>query len=187
MQPDVISAAPPCTCRSSPAATRAARRPARTRSVEAGIGRVVVASDDPSEHANGRGLGILRDDGIEVVVADGELATRRGCSTSRFASTRGPAVRGCCSSRRCRSTARSRPAAATPSGSPASRAASWPIGGARNRRRRRRDRDRAGGRSAADRPVGPSRCAASRAAWSSTRSARLPIRPSWSRDSGRAR
>ena len=43
---------------------------------EAGIGRVVVASDDPSEHASGRGLGILRDDGIEVVTADGEIATR---------------------------------------------------------------------------------------------------------------
>jgi len=42
----------------------------------AGIARVVVASDDPSEHASGRGLGILRDEGIEVVVAEGELATR---------------------------------------------------------------------------------------------------------------
>ena len=42
----------------------------------AGIARVVVASDDPSEHASGRGLGILRDDGIEVVVADGEIAAR---------------------------------------------------------------------------------------------------------------
>jgi diaminohydroxyphosphoribosylaminopyrimidine deaminase/5-amino-6-(5-phosphoribosylamino)uracil reductase len=42
----------------------------------AGIARVVVASDDPSEHASGRGLGILRDDGIEVVMADGELASR---------------------------------------------------------------------------------------------------------------
>src|SRR5436305_8708964 len=41
-----------------------------------GIERVVVASDDPSEHASGRGLGILRDEGIEVVVADGELASR---------------------------------------------------------------------------------------------------------------
>ena len=37
---------------------------------------MVVASDDPSEHASGRGLGILRDEGIEVVVADGELAAR---------------------------------------------------------------------------------------------------------------
>jgi diaminohydroxyphosphoribosylaminopyrimidine deaminase/5-amino-6-(5-phosphoribosylamino)uracil reductase len=43
---------------------------------EAGLRRVVVASDDPSEHASGRSLGILRDEGIEVVVADGELATR---------------------------------------------------------------------------------------------------------------
>lgn len=40
----------------------------------AGIGRVVVASEDPSSHANGRGLGILRDEGIEVVLADGDLA-----------------------------------------------------------------------------------------------------------------
>ncbi|HEV3229346.1 MAG TPA: bifunctional diaminohydroxyphosphoribosylaminopyrimidine deaminase/5-amino-6-(5-phosphoribosylamino)uracil reductase RibD [Solirubrobacteraceae bacterium] len=44
--------------------------------VAAGIARVVVASDDPSEKANGRGLGILRDEGVEVVVGDGELATR---------------------------------------------------------------------------------------------------------------
>jgi diaminohydroxyphosphoribosylaminopyrimidine deaminase/5-amino-6-(5-phosphoribosylamino)uracil reductase len=43
---------------------------------DAGIGRVVVASDDPSEHASGRGLGILRDEGIEVVVAEGDLASR---------------------------------------------------------------------------------------------------------------
>ncbi len=44
--------------------------------VQAGIGRVVVGSDDPTEKAAGRGLGILRDEGIEVVMADGELATR---------------------------------------------------------------------------------------------------------------
>ncbi len=43
--------------------------------VEAGIARVVIASDDPSEHASGRGLGVLRDEGIEVVMADGPLAT----------------------------------------------------------------------------------------------------------------
>jgi diaminohydroxyphosphoribosylaminopyrimidine deaminase / 5-amino-6-(5-phosphoribosylamino)uracil reductase len=43
---------------------------------QAGIKRVVVASDDPSEHASGRGLGILRDDGVEVVVAEGDLAER---------------------------------------------------------------------------------------------------------------
>jgi diaminohydroxyphosphoribosylaminopyrimidine deaminase/5-amino-6-(5-phosphoribosylamino)uracil reductase len=37
---------------------------------------VVVGCEDPSEHASGRGLGILRDDGIEVVMAEGELAAR---------------------------------------------------------------------------------------------------------------
>ena len=40
----------------------------------AGIRRVVVASDDPTEKASGRGLGILRDEGVEIVMADGELA-----------------------------------------------------------------------------------------------------------------
>jgi len=44
--------------------------------LEAGIARVVVASDDPTEKASGRGLGILRDEGVEVVVAGGELAAR---------------------------------------------------------------------------------------------------------------
>lgn len=44
--------------------------------IAAGIGRVVVASDDPTEKASGRGLGILRDEGIEVEVADGDVALR---------------------------------------------------------------------------------------------------------------
>jgi diaminohydroxyphosphoribosylaminopyrimidine deaminase/5-amino-6-(5-phosphoribosylamino)uracil reductase len=44
--------------------------------VEAGIGRVVVAGDDPSSKAAGRGLGILRDEGVLVDVAGGELAER---------------------------------------------------------------------------------------------------------------
>src|SRR4051794_41084670 len=42
----------------------------------AGIARVVIASDDPTEKAAGRGLGVLRDEGVEVSVADGELAAR---------------------------------------------------------------------------------------------------------------
>jgi diaminohydroxyphosphoribosylaminopyrimidine deaminase/5-amino-6-(5-phosphoribosylamino)uracil reductase len=42
--------------------------------LQAGIRRVVVASDDPTEKASGRGLGILRDEGVDVVIADGELA-----------------------------------------------------------------------------------------------------------------
>jgi diaminohydroxyphosphoribosylaminopyrimidine deaminase / 5-amino-6-(5-phosphoribosylamino)uracil reductase len=43
---------------------------------QAGIARVVVASDDPSAHASGRGLGILRDEGVEIVLANGDLADR---------------------------------------------------------------------------------------------------------------
>lgn len=42
----------------------------------AGIRRVVVACDDPTEKASGRGLGILRDEGVEVLLADGETASR---------------------------------------------------------------------------------------------------------------
>jgi len=42
--------------------------------LEAGIARVVIASDDPSEKAAGRGPGILRDGGIEVSFASGAEA-----------------------------------------------------------------------------------------------------------------
>jgi diaminohydroxyphosphoribosylaminopyrimidine deaminase/5-amino-6-(5-phosphoribosylamino)uracil reductase len=52
--------------------------------LEAGISRVVVACEDPSEHASGRGLGILRDDGMEVVMADGELARRARLQNQPF-------------------------------------------------------------------------------------------------------
>ncbi|MFL5827725.1 MAG: bifunctional diaminohydroxyphosphoribosylaminopyrimidine deaminase/5-amino-6-(5-phosphoribosylamino)uracil reductase RibD [Thermoleophilaceae bacterium] len=39
--------------------------------IEARVARVVVASDDPTEKASGRGLGILRDEGISVDVFAG--------------------------------------------------------------------------------------------------------------------
>lgn len=42
--------------------------------IQAGLKRVVVGSDDPSDKASGRGLGILRDEGIEITVAGGEVA-----------------------------------------------------------------------------------------------------------------
>jgi diaminohydroxyphosphoribosylaminopyrimidine deaminase / 5-amino-6-(5-phosphoribosylamino)uracil reductase len=46
--------------------------------LEAGIGRVIIASDDPSEKASGRGPGILRDGDVEVAFAAGaEAATAR--------------------------------------------------------------------------------------------------------------
>lgn len=43
--------------------------------LEAGIGRVVIASDDPSEKAAGRGPGMLRDGGVKVDFVAGEEAT----------------------------------------------------------------------------------------------------------------
>jgi diaminohydroxyphosphoribosylaminopyrimidine deaminase / 5-amino-6-(5-phosphoribosylamino)uracil reductase len=52
--------------------------------VAAGIRRVVVASDDPTEKASGRGLGILRDEGIQVDVAGGELAGRARLQNQAF-------------------------------------------------------------------------------------------------------
>jgi diaminohydroxyphosphoribosylaminopyrimidine deaminase/5-amino-6-(5-phosphoribosylamino)uracil reductase len=52
--------------------------------LRAGLGRVVVASDDPTEKASGRGLGILRDEGVEVDVAGGELAARARLDNQAF-------------------------------------------------------------------------------------------------------
>jgi diaminohydroxyphosphoribosylaminopyrimidine deaminase / 5-amino-6-(5-phosphoribosylamino)uracil reductase len=42
--------------------------------VDAKLARVVVGSDDPSRKAAGRGLGVLRDEGIQVDVASGDVA-----------------------------------------------------------------------------------------------------------------
>lgn len=61
------------------------RTPPCTEAIlEAGIGRVVVAADDPSAHASGRGLGILRDEGVEVIVAEGEVADRAQLQNQPF-------------------------------------------------------------------------------------------------------
>jgi diaminohydroxyphosphoribosylaminopyrimidine deaminase / 5-amino-6-(5-phosphoribosylamino)uracil reductase len=43
--------------------------------LEAGIGRVVIGSEDPTEKASGRGPGMLRDGGVKVDFAAGEEAT----------------------------------------------------------------------------------------------------------------
>lgn len=47
--------------------------------LEAGIGRVVIASDDPSEKTAGKGPAILREAGVEVAFAEGAeaIAARR--------------------------------------------------------------------------------------------------------------
>lgn len=52
------------------------RQPPCTDAVLAsGVSRVVIGCDDPSEKASGRGPGILRDEGLEVVFADGAAAS----------------------------------------------------------------------------------------------------------------
>ncbi len=51
------------------------RTPPCTEAIlEAGITRVVIASDDPTAKAAGRGLGILRDEGVRVDHMDGEAS-----------------------------------------------------------------------------------------------------------------
>ncbi len=61
------------------------KTPPCTRAIlAAGIGRVVVAAEDPSAKASGRGLGILRDDGVEVVLAEGKLAARARAQNQAF-------------------------------------------------------------------------------------------------------
>ena len=52
------------------------RQPACTEAIlEAGLSRVVIASEDPTEKASGSGPGILREAGIEVTFASGDEAT----------------------------------------------------------------------------------------------------------------
>ena len=51
------------------------RTPPCTEAIlEAGIKRVVVASDDPTAKVSGRGMGVLRDEGVEVETVNGEVA-----------------------------------------------------------------------------------------------------------------
>jgi diaminohydroxyphosphoribosylaminopyrimidine deaminase/5-amino-6-(5-phosphoribosylamino)uracil reductase len=52
--------------------------------LEAGLARVVVGGDDPSSKASGRGLGILRDEGVQVDIAGGQLATRARLQNQAF-------------------------------------------------------------------------------------------------------
>ncbi|HEY7151602.1 MAG TPA: bifunctional diaminohydroxyphosphoribosylaminopyrimidine deaminase/5-amino-6-(5-phosphoribosylamino)uracil reductase RibD [Solirubrobacterales bacterium] len=57
-----------------PCAHHGRQPPCASAILEARIARVVIASDDPSEKASGRGPGILRDEGVGVEVADGPEA-----------------------------------------------------------------------------------------------------------------
>ncbi len=58
-----------------PCAHEGRQPPCAEAILEAGLARIVIGSDDPSEKAAGRGPGILRDGGVEVVFAAGEEAT----------------------------------------------------------------------------------------------------------------
>ena len=57
-----------------PCAHRGRQPPCVEAILEAGIARVVIASEDPSEKASGRGPGMLRDGGVEVAFAAGAEA-----------------------------------------------------------------------------------------------------------------
>src|SRR4051812_26374589 len=57
-----------------PCAHEGRQPPCTDAILEARIARVVIASEDPSEKASGRGPGILRDGGLEVCFAAGEEA-----------------------------------------------------------------------------------------------------------------
>ena len=61
-----------------PCAHHGRQPPCADAVVEARLTRVVIGCDDPTEKASGRGPGILRDEGVEVVFADGaEAASAR--------------------------------------------------------------------------------------------------------------
>jgi len=58
-----------------PCAHQGRQPPCADAIAAAGIERVVIGTDDPSERANGRGPGVLRDEGISVEFIDGAEAT----------------------------------------------------------------------------------------------------------------
>jgi diaminohydroxyphosphoribosylaminopyrimidine deaminase/5-amino-6-(5-phosphoribosylamino)uracil reductase len=57
-----------------PCAHQGRQPPCTDAILAAGVSRVVIGCDDPTEKASGRGPGILRDEGVEVVFAEGREA-----------------------------------------------------------------------------------------------------------------
>jgi diaminohydroxyphosphoribosylaminopyrimidine deaminase / 5-amino-6-(5-phosphoribosylamino)uracil reductase len=57
-----------------PCAHQGRQPPCTGAILAASLARVVIASEDPSEKASGRGPGILRDEGVEVELANGQEA-----------------------------------------------------------------------------------------------------------------
>ncbi len=67
-----------------PCAHEGRQPPCTDALLEAGVGRVVIAADDPSEKASGRGPGILRDGGIAVEFLDGAEAAAARLQNQAF-------------------------------------------------------------------------------------------------------
>ncbi|HEX2128856.1 MAG TPA: bifunctional diaminohydroxyphosphoribosylaminopyrimidine deaminase/5-amino-6-(5-phosphoribosylamino)uracil reductase RibD [Solirubrobacterales bacterium] len=67
-----------------PCAHQGRQPPCTDAILAAGITRVVIGADDPSEKASGRGPGILRDEGIEVGFAEGAEAAAARLSNQAF-------------------------------------------------------------------------------------------------------
>ena len=64
-------------CTLEPCAHTGRTGPCTSRIIDAGIRRVVMAMEDPFPQVNGRGLGLLREHGIEVTVGVGREAAAR--------------------------------------------------------------------------------------------------------------
>lgn len=67
-----------------PCAHHGRQPPCSDALIEAGVARVVYATDDPSERASGRGPGMLRDEGIAAEQADGAEATAARLQVQAF-------------------------------------------------------------------------------------------------------
>ncbi len=67
-----------------PCAHHGRQPPCTDAILAAGIARVVIAADDPSEKASGRGPGILRDEGVEVAFSDGAEAAAARLANQPF-------------------------------------------------------------------------------------------------------
>lgn len=67
-----------------PCAHHGRQPPCTEALVEARVARVVYAADDPSDKASGRGPGVLRDEGIEAVAADGPEASAARLQNQAF-------------------------------------------------------------------------------------------------------
>ena len=67
-----------------PCAHHGRQPPCTDAILAAGLARVVIGADDPSEKASGRGPGILRDGGVEVVFADDAAAAAARLANQAF-------------------------------------------------------------------------------------------------------